>query len=115
MKYWKLAFLVLGILPLTFATSILSFYFHAGQILGRLPSYNTPDPKDLEIYSDYSPIIDLLGQIWAYSFIVWIIVSIVYMIIKRNKINFKPIIISAIGQIIVLIIFFSEIIKWYAD
>lgn len=28
----------------------MTFYFKAGQVLGHAPSYNNPDPKELDIY-----------------------------------------------------------------
>lgn len=115
MKYWKSAFIGLGILPITFAISILAFYIHAGQILGRLPSYNQPDPKQLEIYANYSPFVDWTAEIWLWSFPVWFLMTIVYLIIKRKNNNWTPIIISGIGQILGILIFFSRIMEWYAD
>src|SRR5689334_11286887 len=42
---------------LVYFTSLLSFYFHARNILGRFPSYDNPDPKELSIYNQYNEVI----------------------------------------------------------
>jgi hypothetical protein len=115
MKNWKTYFYILGSIPLIFSISLLTFYFHAGLILGRLPRYNQPDPKELEIYFDYHPIINLTFIIWIYSFIIWLILTVVYLIAKRKQILWKPIIISALGQVYGISLFLSEIMVWYAD
>ena len=114
-KRWKAFLWILGILPIGFISSILTFYFHAGQILGRLPHYNMPDPKELSIYADYSPFINFGLGIWLISFPIWLIFIIAYLIIQRKSINWLPIIIGGIIQIIAIRILFSGIIEWYAD
>lgn len=115
MKSWKTYFYVLVTFPLIFSISLLTFYFHAGLILGRLPSYNQPDPKELGIYFYYHPIINLTGNIWILSFIIWLLSTVVYLIWKREKINWKPVIISILGQVWAILIVLSGIIEWYAD
>ena len=100
MKYWNIIFCILGILPLGFVIPILLFYFHAGQLLGRLPRYNQPDPKELDIYSDYSPLVDLTGKIWLISFPVWLILTITYLIFRRKHIQWTPIAISGALQLL---------------
>lgn len=115
MKNWKTYFYGLGTIPLIFSISLLTFYFHAGLILGRLPRYNQPDPKELGIYFDYLPIISLTGNIWIYSLIFWLLLTVVYLIAKRKQIIWKPIIISALGQVCAISLFLSGVMEWYAD
>ena len=115
MKYWNIIFCILGILPLGFVIPILLFYFHAGQLLGRLPRYNQPDPKELDIYSDYSPLVDLTGKIWLISFPVWLILTITYLIFRRKHIQWTPIAISGALQLLGIIILLSGIFQWYID
>lgn len=115
MKHWKIALYGLGIIPFVFFISLLSFYLHAGWILGYLPKYNLPDPKELALYSVYSPIIDLTGLIWIYSLALWFLLITVYLTVKKEQINWRPIIISTIGNIAAISLFFSKIVEWYAD
>ncbi|MBX3163066.1 MAG: hypothetical protein KF900_01180 [Bacteroidetes bacterium] len=119
MKTWKIIFYILGIIPCTFIISLLTFYFHAGLILGYLPSFSHPDPKELSIYKDYSPFVDWTGSMWLFSFIVWLFVTIAYIIkiriIDRNKIEWTSIIISGIGHFFGILLMFSEINEWYWD
>ncbi|HET6559636.1 MAG TPA: hypothetical protein VFG54_20090 [Prolixibacteraceae bacterium] len=115
MKYWKISFYGLGVIPFGFIISLLTFYFQAGRILGYLPRYNLPDPKELALYSVYSPIIDLTGLIWVYSLALWLIAISVYLIVKKEQINWRSIFISTIGHIAAISLFFSGIMEWYAD
>ncbi|RED48189.1 hypothetical protein [Seonamhaeicola aphaedonensis] len=115
MKSWKTYFYVLGIIPIIFSVSLLTFYFHAGLILGRLPRYNQPDPKELEIYFFYEPIINFTGNIWVFSLAFWLLSSVVYIILKRKQIVWKPILISALGQFCAISLFLSGVIEWFAD
>ena len=115
MKYWRFVFWLLGIFPIGFGISILSFYFHAGLILGRLPHYNQPDPKELDIYGNYSPFVNWTLEIWFWSFLIWLIISILYLIITRKEINWRPILISGTTQMWAILIFFSPVLEWYVD
>lgn len=101
-----------GLLPLTFLIPLLSFYFHAGIILGHFPSYNNPDPKQLAPYEFYENIISITGNIWVVSFPIWLILLIIYSIKIRK--NFKSVITTAI-QLLTVGILFSGILEWYAD
>lgn len=115
MKTWKTYFYGLGIIPLIFSISLLAFYFHAGLILGQLPRYNQPDPKELEIYFYYEPIINFTGNIWMFSLIFWLLLTVVYTIFKRKQIIWKPIIISALGHFCTILLFLSGVMEWFAD
>lgn len=115
MKYWKISFYGLGIIPFVHLISLLSFYLHAGWILGYLPKYNFPDPKDLALYSVYSPIIYLTGLLWIYSLGFWLLLTTVYLIVKKEQFKWRPIIMSALGHLAAISLFFSGIVEWYAD
>ena len=65
MKIWKIILNTFGLIPYLWVISLLTFYFHAAKLLGYFPEFGRPDPKALNIYDDYSPIINLLGQIWV--------------------------------------------------
>lgn len=115
MNYWKLIFWILGLIPLGFITSILSFYFHAGHVLGRMPSYNQPDPKELDLYSYYSHYIDWSGLVWIYSFPLWFILLITYLILKKNDSALLSILFGGFLHILGIAICFSDILTWYLD
>jgi len=115
MRIWKIIFYLLGIIPWFFIVPLITFYFHARKILGYFPHYNNPDPKNLNIYSDYSPFINWSFGIWFYTFFVWFLLTIIYLIIYRKKIKWSPMILACIGNIIGLLLVFSKIFEWYID
>ena len=102
-------------MPWFFIVSLMTFYFHAGKILGDLPRYNMPDPKVLSIYSDYSSFIYCSLGVWFYSFIVWLLLTIIYLAINRKKIDWYSVIFAFMGNIISLILCFSGIFEWFVD
>jgi hypothetical protein len=115
MKYWKISILGLGLLPLGFILSLLTFYFHAGIVLGYLPSYDYPDPSKLLIYRIYLPLIWITATIWLVSFMFWVILIVLYIIIRKGKINWKYLILTAIIQALAIILFKSRIWEWFVD
>jgi hypothetical protein len=115
MKIWKTIFYFLAIIPWPFIVSIMTFYFKAGQVLGHGPSYNNPDPKELDIYKVYSPYVDWTAEVWGCSLLVWFALAITYLIIMRKRIEWTPLIISSTGQIFGILLLFSGIMEWYVD
>lgn len=79
MKILKLLFYSMGVLPLGYVVSLLAFYFHAKRVLGYAPAPGQPDPKELAIYSVYDPFISWTFGKWFYSFLVWVILLIIYL------------------------------------
>lgn len=115
MTRWKIVFYVMGVLPWGFIVSLLSFYIRAKEILGYAPRYNQPDPGNLDIYSHYAPYIDFTMGIWLYSFIAWILLTIVYLIAQRKQLQLMPVIVSLFGQICAVMLVVSGIFEWYVD
>ena len=115
MSKWNIVIVILGLLPYGFLLSLLTFYFHVAAVIGRLPFYDNPDPKKLAIYSSYKSIIDSTGSIWMYSFFAWILVVLPYLIIQKRSVFWKPSRIGTIGYLVGILLFFSGIMKWYAD
>ncbi len=115
MNHWKKVFYILGLIPFIHSLSLLAFYFHAGYQLGCLPSYNQPDPKTLSLYSHYSPFIDVSGNLWVFSFFIWLILTIKYLISNWNHIKWTPILLSALAQACAIYLLLSKISEWYAD
>lgn|GEM_PF-4039744 len=115
MKGWKTTFIILGLIPYGFIISLLSFYFHAGRVLGRLPCYNQPDPKELSFYSGYHLFIQATGNIWLFTLLIWIPLMVMYLVLNRKSLVWQPVIFSSAGQLIALTLLFSEIANWYFD
>ena len=115
LNYWKIGFVINGLIPFGFIISLLTFYFHAAKILGRLPVYNLPDPKELDIYNQYSEIIYSLSAIWIISFLVLLIMTILFWIIKRKTTDWKLIGLSSIGHLFAILLLFSGIMEWFVD
>ena len=109
------AILVLGLIPLAFIISLLTFYFHAGIKIGHLPSYNLPDPKQLSIYSNYKDIVYLSIYISLLSIAGWLIVIIWYLAISKTKLSWKSLLISTFIHISAIMLFCSDILEWFVD
>jgi hypothetical protein len=115
MKYWKYIVIALGLIPFSFIISLLTLYFHAGQLLGHLPIANSDDPKNSPIYLMYEPLIDVTGNIWIFSFIAWTVVVGLYLALCPEDDSKRLIIFSAIGHVLAIILFCSKINEWYMD
>lgn len=115
MKIWKSIFYVIAVTPWLFIITLMGFYFHAGRLLGHSPSYGRPDPKELSIYDDYAPFINLFGSIWICCFMLWLVISIIYLIVNRKKIEWLPLVISGIGHFFGFLLLYSDILDWYVD
>lgn len=115
LNYWKIGFITNGLIPFGFVISLMTFYIHASRILGRFPTYNQPDPKELDIYYHYDWIIRSCGNIWVYSIPILIIMFIVYWVIKRKRTNWRLIGLCLTGHLIAIVLFISGIMEWFAD
>jgi hypothetical protein len=115
LNYWKIGFVTNGLMPFGFIISLMTFYFHAYRILGRFPSYNQPDPKELDIYKHYSGFIYSFGSVWIISFLALIVMVIIFLVIKPKKADWRLIGLSSIGHFIAIMLFLSGIMEWFAD
>jgi len=115
MKYWKHIIICLGLTPFPFIISLLTFYFHAGRLLGHLPLPSINDPKNFPIYSTYDPIINVTANLWLFSFFSWTIVVVLYLYLYNSSNSRRFIIYTAIGHGLAIILFCSIISEWYAD
>ncbi len=114
-NFWKLLFIVLGIIPFGFIIPLLTLYINACIELGYYPTYNNPASNHLFVYKYYSPIINSSGEMWICSLLIWVLISIIYIIIKRKNIKWKLILFSSIGQVLAIILFLSGIMEWFMD
>lgn len=110
-------FIVFGIPPLLCFLVLNLFYFHAAYIVGHLPFYNNPDPKELNIYLNYDITIFILINFSFYLFIPWAIFTLYYGIRFRKhlKNNWKPMTFSLICYGLLISLLSSEIFTWYID
>lgn len=115
MKLWSAYLYVLGLFALLYVVSLLGFYFNAALILGKFPVYGNPDPKELSFYWVYAPIVILTGSLWLFTIMPWFFSVGIYLVVKRNEIDWKTIILSAICQIGAIALLFSGISEWFAD
>ncbi|NJX16519.1 hypothetical protein [Tamlana crocina] len=115
MKYLKRIIYLVTIPAIGFSITLLTFYFHAGIVLGKLPKYNQPDPKTLEFYENYEMLISFFGNLWVITALLWLLLALIYLFKNRKNIFWKPIVISAFAQGLAIAILFSEITEWFAD
>jgi hypothetical protein len=106
---------ITGVSSLGYIISILTFYFHARNILGWFPTYGDPDPGELAIYNVYHKIIDPSFVIWITCLLAWILLCVFYTIKNRKEYKGKHIAFSFIGHAISICITFSPIFEWYVD
>jgi hypothetical protein len=105
----------LGMPPLLFGISLLLFYFHAALILGWLPTYGMPDPKVLGIYPGYALVIHVTFTVWMCSSLTWLVSTLAYVITKRKKINWKPVILGSLTHASAVFLLFSRAMEWFVD
>ncbi len=115
MKIWKIGFYILGLIPWSFIILLMTFYFVAWNFLGYRPIYDYPDPGQLYNYVTFAPYIITTGIMWAYSFLVWLPYTIIYLIVDRKEIKWKPVVISTMSQLATIIMYFSGIVEWFMD
>ena len=114
-EHWEKTILVLGFFPLGFIISLLMFYFHAGFVLGHLPSYNFPDPKELSLYLIYHKIIIISTYIFLFSLAGWLTIILWYILNYRKNILWNALFLSAFIHISAIVLFCSDIFEWFMD
>ncbi|WP_300675244.1 hypothetical protein [Soonwooa sp.] len=115
MEKWKILFYVFAFPPIAFIFFLFLFYFHATFKLGFFPTYDNPDPKQLDFYQIYYPIILAFGGVWLMSLIIWIPLILFYLIIYKKRTDWKPIIICVAFNLMGFLTLFINVIEWFAD
>lgn len=109
----------IGLLPYGFVLAHLAFFVHTWIFLGQMPTYNQPDPKSLELYALYKPLIVFAGIAWFISIPIWLILSMIYFVKASQQGTqdtiWKPLVSGLIANIIVLCFIFSGIVEWFVD
>lgn len=115
MSFLKSIIYLLGITPITWIIPLQAFYIKASKNLGYLPHYGNPDPGTLLYSKDYNYYIDIGFNIWGYSLIVWIIISVILIISSKRKTFYKSILISFLFHLFGYANLFLESFAWYID
>ena len=117
MKYWRITFLSVGILPWLFSLFLIAFYIHATIALGHFPQYDMPDPQTLAFYSYYALIIN--ATIFPTLLIMlpsWVILILIFILSRLRKEKYDTLILlSSIGVVLSYILYHSRIFEWFAD
>lgn len=114
LKYWKIAFYILGSMPLIFIISLLTFYIYYGIILGfwgisGINPYEFPASKIYQHIIIYS---------WVITFFctpIFIITTTFYFIKNKNEKLKKIIIADAILFAISVLLVFSKTLLFALD
>lgn len=114
-KIWSTLLLFIGILPLGYIIPFLSFYIHATFLLGHFPFHGQSGPEILDIYPVYTQIISIGGNIWLFSFPVWLLLTSLMIIVQKGSSNWRFIFIGLFGQVVALLLFFLQMVEWFAD
>jgi hypothetical protein len=110
-------FFIIGAIPFLCFFILNLFYFHSAIIVGHLPTYDNPDPKELPIYEFYSFIIFILMNLSLYIFLPWLVFTIYHCIRFRKYLskNWKAIVFPIVTYSLLILEFFSEKIGWFMD
>jgi hypothetical protein len=114
-RNWKFVLSVFALAPFLHTLFLFAFYLHSTIELGYFPKYDNPDPKQMQFYDVYEPIIIASGNIWLMSIILWIPLVLIYWIKFKNKTNWKPVIFALFSFLLAIISIFTSITEWFAD
>lgn len=104
-----------GFSSLFYSISILIFYIHASVILGWLPTYANPDPADLTICKYYYGVVSFAFTVWIFFFLGWLVLSLIYILVTRKQIDWRPLFFTVVTHIISIMITLSPIFEWFID
>jgi hypothetical protein len=76
-------FMALGLLPMAFQISILTFAWRASLYLGYWPRYSHPDPKDLPEH--FQPSTEFMDYLIPWGVLILIMVAMVILIHRFNN------------------------------
>lgn len=114
MKIMKYSVFFLGSIPYAYSIVLLGFYMNTASSLGYFPTYNHPDPSTLSYYDIYATIINVFANAWIIVILPWIALSI-YLFKKHLKQSSNILVFGAIGYFISIVLFFSDVLEWFAD
>lgn len=99
----------------TYSLGLISIYLQATSILGHFPSYNNPDPTTFSFYDTYEKVIMIVGNVWLVTFILWIVFTAILLNSHHKYLKSKAFILGLCGHLLVICVFFSSIMDWWAD
>src|SRR5690606_2322077 len=93
-----------------------SFVLRATFVLGRLPQYNNPDPKELGFNIHYNLVTEAY-EILPYSFIIVLLYIVIRLIVRKNVLKIDRLhfylFLGCITWIVLLV--FTELFGWFGD
>ena len=114
----------LGLVPIIWIIAVITYYLGVALIIGHFPTYNNPDPKNLDNES-----IKIIGSLvfalffftlyCSYAFLGIFIIHLIYTLIKKKEIHIEKIIISASGFLLLIVMILlpglKHILEWLID
>ena len=124
LKYLYIVYRILGLILFLWSISVIGIYLITAYKIGHYPTFKNPHPRDLNFqYLNWFVIrfTDSFVFVWNCSrlFVLILILHMIFSIIKRIKPNILSILISSVGLIIFLLLWFlpglDNIFIWYMN
>jgi hypothetical protein len=113
MSFKTLVYLV-GSIPILHILIQIGFYLYLYSVIGSFPVYCCENSKELEINNMYYPIFEFTIQLWFYSAIIWLCILIAWFITREN-LEWKPVILTTLAQILFIANFNTSMTNWIFD
>ena len=114
-KFDNIILYSVAFMPLSSVFLIMIFYFHTRILLGRFPTYASPDPGDLGMYNFYGPIANLFFFISLFILPIWIIGLIIQATENTLSPYLRPSIIFLLGIIAMFCLSNTSMLVWFSD
>jgi len=116
MKITKRIFITALYIQLLPLVTLYSFFVRAIITLGRVPSYNNPDPKELGFRYHYQLVYDV-SDLTLLSVCALLIAGIYYLIVSKSIFNIRQehFVISVGLLLIHIVTLFHPIMEWFVD
>jgi hypothetical protein len=99
-------------------TICLRFWYKAYLLLGYIPTYNNPDPKNLGLFDEYH-LVEQTLNILLITLIAWIILAILVVtktVFQKALIINKPLLIFCVfSGIFSVYLIFGDFFEWFID
>ena len=124
LKYVYIVYRILGLILFLWSISVISIYLITAYKIGHYPTVKNPHPRDLNFqYLNWFVIRfnDSFVFVWNCSrlFVLILILHMIFSIIIRIKPNILSILVSSVGLIIFLLLWFlpglDNIFIWYMN
>lgn len=117
MKQIHSLYRTLSYLPILWVAVFETFLLRVYNKLGKMPRYNLPDPKDIGFNIHYET------TFWGFflvaiSILPWFLITAVYLVKYKNKLNYFEIISYLVFYLLVVFGFnflFRDLSDWFFD